>query len=445
MTGVGVISRWVDPETNYRLWRMSGPMIIANIAVPLRGAVDTAVVGHLPEPYFLVAVATGTTVFNFIFFGFNCLRMGTTAPTAQAAGAGESGEVRAILWRARSLGVLISAVLLSLQLPVIDFALWMISASSEAETHARTFFLIRIWAMPAALATYAAVGWLYGLEDARSPLALQITINVINIGLDFIFVFGFGWGVAGVAAAGLIADFVGLAIAAVVVYRRLRSIRGQTERKRIFHIARMRRMLAINRDIFLRTFCVVSASAIFIAHSAELGDLEAAANQILLNFLMFTSFGIDGLAFAAEALIGEAVGRRSVSKFRITVRTVLFWTAIFAVVNAVIYFLFGMTIGRLMTNIESVRRTAEVYIWWSIAMPLISSWAFSFDGIFIGATRTIILRNSMFLAFGVFLLVVFGVSPLTGNHSLWLAFFFFLALRGGILAACYPALRRSLD
>ena len=438
------VSRWVDAETNRRLWRMSGPMVLANIAIPLRGAVDTAVVGHLSEPYFLVAVATGTTIFNFIFFGFNCLRMGTTAPTAQAAGAGDIGEVRSILWRALCLSALISIVLLAMQLPIIDLALWMISASAEAETHARSFFLIRVWAMPAALATYAIVGWLYGLEDAKVPLALQVITNVINIALDFLFVFGFGWGVAGVAAAGLIADLVGLVIAAFVIFRRLKLLGVKTDAKRVFDIPRMRRMLAINRDIFLRTFCVVSTSAIFIARSAELGDLEAATNQILLNFLMFTSFGIDGLAFAAEALIGEAIGRGNVSRFRIATRAVLFWTAVFAVLNATIYLLFGMSIVRLMTDIETVRRTAEAYVWWSIAMPLVSSWAFSFDGIFIGATRTRTLRNSMFAAFAVFLIFAFGLSPQLGNHGLWLAFFLFLTLRGGILAVLYPALRRSL-
>jgi MATE family multidrug resistance protein len=434
----------LDPETNRRLWRMSGPMILANVAIPLRGAVDTAVVGHLSEPYFLVAVATGMTIFNFIFFGFNCLRMGTTAPTAQAAGAGDHTEVRAILWRALVLSVLISSGLLLLQLPIIDAALWMISASAEAESHARTFFLIRIWAMPAALATYAVIGWLYGLEDARVPLVLQIATNGINIGLDFLFVFGFGWGVAGVAAAGLIADFAGLAIAAFVIHRRLRQLGGASPWSRVMDTGRMRRMLAINRDIFLRTLCVVSVSAIFIAKSAELGDLEAAANQILLNFLMFTSFGIDGLAFAAEALIGEAVGRRDRYRFRIAVRAVLCWTFVFGVLNALIYWVFGLQIVYLMTDIETVRRMAEDYIAWSIAMPIVSSWAFTFDGIFIGATRTKTLRNSMFVAFGVFLVMVFAGPPELGNDRLWLGFFLFLTLRGTILASLYPRLQRSL-
>ena len=445
MTGAPAMSRWVDPDTNRRLWRMSGPMILANVAVPMRGAVDTAMVGHLAEPYFLVAVATGTTIFNFIFFAFNCLRMGTTAPTAQAVGAGDHVEVRAILWRALLLSALISTSLLALQLPIVDVALWMIPASVEAEAHARTFFLIRIWAMPAALATYAFVGWLFGLEDARMPLVLQIVTNLINIALDFLFVFGFEWGVAGVAAAGLIADFAGLAIAIVVISRRLKRFDGATTWAQVADGARMRRMLAINRDIFMRTFCVVSTSAIFIARSAELGDLEAAANQILLNFLMFTSFGMDGIAFAAEALIGEAIGRGNLDRFRTAVRTVLVWTAAFAVVNVLIYWLFGLRIVYLMTDIETVRQTAETYLVWSIAMPIVSSWAFSFDGIFIGATRTKTLRNTMFVAFATFLLIVFGPYAELNNHLLWVAFFIFLTMRGALLAACYPRLRSSLE
>lgn len=444
MIGLHAPSRWLDPDVNRRLWRMSGPMILANVAVPLRGAVDTAVVGHLPEPYYLVAVATGMTIFNFIFFGFNCLRMGTTAPTAQAAGRGDDTEVRSILWRALFLSSLVSATLLALQLPIIDTALWLISASPEAEAEARTFFMIRIWAMPAALATYAVVGWLYGLEDARVPLLLQVCTNLINIALDFLFVFGFGWSVAGVAAAGLIADFAGLAIAAFVIFRRLRRLSGATSWSRVIYGPLLRRMLAINRDIFLRTFCVVSTSAIFIARSAELGDLEAAANQILLNFLMFTSFGIDGLAFAAEALIGEAIGRRDMRRFRIAVHAVLFWTAVFAVLNFLLYWAFGLSIVHLMTDIEAVRETAALYISWSIAMPVVSSWAFTFDGIFIGATRTRTLRNSMFVAFAGFLVVSSWYSTEEGNHVLWLAFFLFLTLRGAILAGLYPGLRRSL-
>jgi MATE family multidrug resistance protein len=204
-------------------------------------------------------------------------------------------------------------------------------------------------------------------------------------------------------------------------------------------------MLVINRDIFLRTLCVISTTAIFIARSAGLGDLEAAANQILLNFVMFTSFGMDGIAFSAEALIGEAIGRRNLQQFRKVVRTVLVWTAILALLNVLIYLLFGLRIVYLMTDLEMVRRIAETYLIWSIMMPLVSSWAFSFDGIFIGATRTKTMRNTMFLAFAVFLSIVFLPFYELNNHFLWLAFFMFLTVRGGLLVACYPRLQRSLE
>ena len=394
---------------------------------------------------FLVAVAAGSTIFNFIFFAFNCLRMGTTAPTAQAFGAGNHAEVRAILWRALLLSSLISVSLLAMQLPIIDVALWMVPASIEAETHARTYFLIRIWGMPAALATYAFVGWLYGLEEARLPLFIQIVTNLINILLDFIFVFGFAWGVAGIAAAGLIADLAGLVIVVFVISRQLKRFKGITDWTLVLDVMRVVQMLVINRDIFLRTLCVISTTAIFIARSAGLGDLEAAANQILLNFVMFTSFGMDGIAFSAEALIGEAIGRRNFQQFRKVVRTVLVWTAILALLNVLIYSLFGLRIVYLMTDLEMVRRIAETYLIWSIMMPLVSSWAFSFDGIFIGATRTKTMRNTMFLAFAVFLSFVFGPFYELNNHFLWLAFFMFLTVRGGLLVAFYPRLQRSLE
>ena len=355
------------------------------------------------------------------------------------------GSPRHFVARALLLSALISTSLLALQLPIVDVALWMIPASAEAEAHARTFFLIRIWAMPAALATYAFVGWLYGLEDARIPLVLQIVTNLINIALDFLFVFGFEWGVAGVAAAGLVADFAGLAIAIVVISRRLKRFDGATTWAQVADGARMRRMLAINRDIFMRTFCVVSTSAIFIARSAELGDLEAAANQILLNFLMFTSFGMDGIAFAAEALIGGDRSRqfgplphRRPNRLGLDGR-----------------FRGGECLDLLAVRIadrlfddgyrDGSPNGGDLPRMVDCDANRIVFWAFSFDGIFIGATRTKTLRNTMFVAFAAFLLIVFGPFAELNNHLLWLAFFIFLTMRGALLAACYPRLRSSLE
>src|SRR5690349_18965345 len=205
-----------------QLWAMAGPIILANVSVPLLGAVDTAVVGHLPEVYYIGAVAIGAMLFNFIYHLFNCLRMGTTGPTAQARGAGAYGEVRAMIGRALLLAGVIGATVIALQLPIIGFAFWLIDASPEVKHYAREYFLIRVWAMPAVLCTYAIIGWFYGLENARTPLVIQIFTNALNIVLAFLFVFGYGWGVAGVAAATLVAEYAGFVLGAWYVRLALR-------------------------------------------------------------------------------------------------------------------------------------------------------------------------------------------------------------------------------
>src|SRR3712207_3604671 len=195
-----------------QLWAMAGPIILANISVPLLGAVDTAVVGHLLEVYYIGAVAIGAMLFNFIYHLFNCLRMGTTGPTAQARGAGDYAEVRSMIGRALLLAAVIGAAVVALQVPIISFAFWLIDASAEVKHYAREYFLIRVWSMPAVLCTYAIIGWFYGLENARTPLVLQIFTNALNIALAFLFVFGYGWGVPGVAAATLISEYAGFVL-----------------------------------------------------------------------------------------------------------------------------------------------------------------------------------------------------------------------------------------
>lgn len=437
-------SGWLDRDTNRRVWRMAGPIILSNISVPLLGAVDTAVVGHLSEAYYLGAVAAGAMIFNFIYFGFNCLRMGTTGPTAQAVGAGDSGEVRAILGRALFLAGVIAAGLVLLQWPIAEIAFRLIGASHDVESHGRTYFLIRVWAIPAVLGTYVIIGWFYGLEDARIPLVIQIATNGLNMVLDFAFVYGFGWDVAGVAGASVIAEYAGLALGLSLVVRRLRRLPEPLQPPRILDVDRLYRMVAINRDIFFRTICVVSTLAIFIGQSAGLGDVTLAANQVLVNFLQVTAFAVDGFAHAAEALIGEAIGRRTRAGFGRAVRAVLVWTAIIGALNVAIYWLVGDAIIRLLTGIEEVRALARAFLPWAVFMPAVSAWAFTFDGIFLGATRTRAMRNTMFLAFGCFLATVFWVTPSLGNTGLWLAYAVFLSVRGIGLAAVYPSLRRSI-
>jgi MATE family multidrug resistance protein len=422
---------------------MAGPIILANISVPLLGAVDTAVVGHLPEVYYIGAVAIGAMLFTYIYHLFNCLRMGTTGPTAQARGAGDYAEVRAMIGRALLLAAAIGGVLIALQLPILAFAFWLIDASPEVERYARQYFVIRIWSMPAVLAGYAIIGWYYGLRNVRTPLIVQIVGNTLNILLDFLFVFGFGWGVAGVAVASVIASYAGLLLGLFYVWRTMRTLPGSGH-ARLLDRDRLIRMVSINGDIVLRTFCVVSVLGLFMAKSAELGDVTLAANQVLHNFLVFTSFGLDGFAHAAEAILGEAVGRRDRTSFRGAMRIVFIWAALVGALNLAIYAVAGHGIIALMTSIPEVRAAAADYLLWPIIMPLISVWAYTYDGVYLAATRTTIMRNTVIVSFAAFAILLYTLMPVYGNSGIWIAITTFLGLRGVLLHLFFPRVLRMI-
>ena len=427
-----------------RVWRMAGPIILSNVSVPLLGAVDTAVVGHLQHAYYIGAVGVGAVIFSFIFFIFNFLRMGTTAPTAQAVGAEDWAEVRAMLGRAWFLALAIGGGLILLQLPIVTIAFWIVEASGQVETLAERYFLIRIWAAPAALSTYAIIGWFYGMQQARIPLILQVGINVVNILLDLLFVFGLGWGVEGVAAASLIAEYAGMVAAIYFVLRHLKRLPPAQGYVHVFHLVKIKEIFTFNGYIFLRTLCVVSGSAIFMTQGAKLGDVPLAANHVLYNFMLITSFGLDGLANAAEALIGQATGSRDRKSFDQAVRAVLLWSGVVGVINFLIYWLFGAAIVALLTDIVAVRVAAAEYLPWAIVMPLISVWAYTFDGIFLGARRARTMLACMVFSFVVYMAAMFTLLPTYDNHALWLALNAFLGLRGLTLMLCYPRLRREL-
>jgi multidrug resistance protein, MATE family len=423
---------------------MAGPIILANISVPLLGAVDTAVVGHLPEVYYIGAVAIGAMLFNFIYHLFNCLRMGTTGPTAQARGAGDYGEVRAMIGRALLLGAVIGAAVVALQLPIISFAFWLIDASAEVKHYAREYFLIRVWSMPAVLCTYAIIGWFYGLENARTPLVLQIFTNALNIALAFLFVFGYGWGVAGVAAATLVSEYAGFILGAWYMRRALGSLSHDSHRTRLLDRAKLLRMLSINTDIVVRTLCVVSVLAFFMAKSAELGDVTLAANQVLHHFLIFTSFALDGVAHAAEAILGEAFGQRNREAFRRAMRVVFLWAGVVGLINVAIYAAFGRGIIALLTSIPEVRAAAAAYLLWPVLIPLVSVWAYTYDGVYLAATHTKAMRNAVIASFGVFLVLLYTLMPLYGNTGLWVAVAAFLGGRALLLHLLFPKLMRGL-
>lgn len=434
-------------STHRQVWAMAWPIILGNITVPLLGAVDTAVVGHLPEPYYIGAVAIGAMLFNYIYHLFNCLRMGTTGPTAQARGAGDHAEVRMMIARALLLAGVLGAAVIALQLPIIRFALWLINASTQVEHYAREYFLIRVWAMPAVLGSYAIMGWLYGLRNVRTPLLIQVFVNILNIVLALLFVFVFHWDVPGVAAASLIAEYAGLLLGLYSVWRALRELpRENSSGKptRLLDPVQLKRMVAINGDIVLRTVCVVSVLGFFMAKSAELGDVQLAANQVLHHFLIFTSYALDGVAYAAEAILGESVGRRDRAAFLRDKHVVFLWSGVVGVINITIYAVAGPAIIALMTSIPEVRAAAANYLWWPVLMPLASVWAYTYDGVYLAATRTRIMRNTVMASFVLFLIVLYTLMPLIGNAGLWIAVMGFLAGRGVLLHVFFPRVLRTI-
>ena len=434
----------MDARTlNRRVWQLTGPIMFANLSVPLLGAVDTAVMGHLPEAFYLGAVAVGATIVHFIFWGFGFLRMGTAGLAAQAYGARNGLEIRVVLARAGLLGVGLGALLLLLQWPIARIGLALFEASDQVEDLAETYFFIRIWSAPAVFVNYAIVGWFIGVQNTRAVMILQVFMNGLNIILDLWFVLGLEWDVAGVAAATVIAEFTALALGVLMVRRELRRIPGSWQGMNLRDADKIRQLVAVNRDIFIRTACLMFAFAFFTARGAKLGDNTLAANAVLLQFQQFLSFGLDGFAHAAEALVGGAVGARDRRTLRLAVKICGLWAAIIAAAYTLVYAIGGPVIIGWLTDLEAVRALSGEFLIWVIISPIISVWSFTLDGVFIGATRTAEMRNGMIISLAIYLAAVFALQPVLGNHGLWLAFTIFMAARAVTLAVVYPNVERA--
>lgn len=424
--------------------KMAAPIILANLSVPLLGFVDTAVMGHLPHAYFLGAVAIGATIMQFIYWGFGFLRMGTTGLTAQAYGANQSAEVRLNFQRAALLALIIGLLLWLLKSHIIDFSLYLFEASRDVEDLARTYFNIRIWSAPAALINYCLIGWFIGVQQTRIILILQVWMNLINIILDLIFVVGFSWGVEGVALATVIAE-VSAASLGIYFYLKKTGKDGIIiDYAKLLNSSKLQRMIAINLNIFLRTFCLIFAFAYFTSEAAKFGDNTLAANAILLQFIHFLSFGLDGFAQAAETLIGGALGERNRNKYRMTVKVTMTWALGISLIYTIFYWLFGSWMIDLFTNNESVRVIANQFLIWVIILPFIAVWAYMLDGIFIGATRSADMRNGMAIALAIFIVSIFILKSASGYQGLWISLIIFMGARGITLGFTFPNIEKSL-
>jgi MATE family multidrug resistance protein len=398
--------------------------------VPLLGMVDTGVTGHLGSPVYLGAVAIGATVFGFLYTGVNFLRMGTTGIAAQRYGAGDYDGLRASLGQALIVALLIALVLLALQVPLGRFAVHLIGAEPAVEAYALEYFSIRIWSAPGTLANFVLVGWFLGLQNARVPLLIFLTVNITNIILDLWFVLGLGLKVDGVALASVIAEYAGLAIALFFAARALRTHPGHWPLAQLFKARTYAAFFEINSNLLVRTLALMFAFAFLTAQGARLGGVILAANAVLMNLQHLTAFALDGFAHAAEALVGKAVGERRRDVLQHSVRLALKWSLIFAAGFSLLYIVIGPLLIRVLTDLPEVRSAARQFLPWLIVSPLISAWSFLYDGVYVGATRAREMRKLMLISTFVVFVPAWYLLQGFGNHGLWLAFILFMASRG---------------
>ena len=405
-------------------------MILSNVSVPLLGLVDTGVVGHLDSEVYIGAVAIGGTIFSFLYMGMNFLRMGTTGIAAQRFGAQDNDGLRVSLGQAIIVALLIAATVMALQWPVAQLSMYLLGAEGALQANSLEYFYIRIWSAPGTLANFVMIGWFLGLQNARVPLLIFLTINLTNIALDLLFVIVLGMKVDGVALASVIAEYSGLAVALFFASRELRRHTGHWPVAKLVRIREYGAFFAVNANLFIRTMALMFTIAFVTAQSARMGGLILAANAILQQFQNLTAFGLDGFAHAAEALVGKAIGQKRRDVLEKSVKLCLKWSLIFAVAFSVFYFVAGPLLIKIVTDLPDVRETTMRYLPWMIVSPLVSVWSFLYDGVYVGATRAREMRNIMvFSAFAVFIPAWYLLQPL-GNDGLWLAFMLFLGSRG---------------
>lgn len=402
-----------------RLLKIALPVVISNATVPILGAVDTGVVGQMGQAAPIAAVGLGAVVLSTLYWVFGFLRMGTTGLAAQAHGAGDMAERGAVLMRALLVAGAAGLVLILTQTLLIRAALALAPAGDGVEALARDYLAIRIWGAPATIAAYAITGWLVAVERTRAMLVLQFWINGVNVVLDVWFVLGLGWGVAGVAWATLIAEWSGIALGLWLCRDGLLPV-WHAARARLGDAVALRRMVAVNRDILIRSVLLQLSFTSFVFLGARQGEVTLAANHVLLQFLAIMAYALDGIAFAAETLVGQAVGARAAGQARAAARLAMLWGLAGGVLLAAVFALAGPWLIDLMTTAPDVRATARAYLPWLAIAPVIGVICYIFDGIFIGATLGAEMRRTMLQSTAVYALALLAFAPL-GNHGLWAA------------------------
>jgi MATE family multidrug resistance protein len=433
-----------DSISHRRVLKIAIPIVLANATVPLLGIVDTGVVGQLGNAAPIGAVGIGAIIISAIYWIFGFLRMGTTGLTSQARGAGDQDEVAALLMRALLTGAAGGLLMILLQVPVFWAAFQMSPASGEVEDLARGYMAIRVYSAPAAIAIFGITGWLIAMERTRTVLLLQLWMNGLNVVLDLWFVLGLDWGVNGVALATFIAEWSGLALGLILCRPGLANGAWKNW-ARVFDMPRLRRMFSVNSDILIRSVLLQAAFMSFLFLGAGLDDVTLAANQVLLQFLHITAYALDGFAFAAEVLVGQALGAKTRPALRRAAILTSLWGGVIVVVLALGFYLLGDQVIDRITTSESVRSMARLYLPWIIIAPVLGIASWMLDGIFIGATRTRNMRSAMLQSTLIYALSGWWLLPRYENHGLWAALMIFFVARALTLARHYPSLEAAAD
>jgi len=432
------------PVTHARVLRIAVPVVLANISVPILGAVDTGVVGQLGEAVPIGAVGIGAVILTAIYWMFGFLRMGTAGLTAQAHGAGDGAEVAALLTRVLMIGFAAGVGLILLQGPLFYAAFLVSPATPEVETLAARYMQIRVWSAPAAIALFGIMGWLIAQERTRELLVVQVLMNLVNIVLDFLFVLGLDWGVEGVAFATFLAEWLGLGLGLWFCRTAFRQPAWR-DWPRVFDRVRLARMTQVNTDILIRSLLLEAIVVSFMFFGAGFGNVTLAANQVLVQFLHISAFALDGFAFGAESLVGQALGAKNRAALRRSAAVTSIWGGVMALAMAAVFLVAGGAIIDVMAKDPEVQAAARAYLPWMVAAPLLGWAPWMLDGIFIGATATREMRNTTALAVVLYLGALALLMPPFANHGLWIAYLLSYVARGVGLGLRYPALEATAD
>jgi MATE family multidrug resistance protein len=423
---------------NREILKLALPNIVSNITIPLLGLIDLALMGHLGSEVYIGAISLGGVIFNFIYWGFGFLRMSTSGFTAQAFGDNNQKESITILIRALLVAGAISALILLLQAPIAWASFKIIGGSGEVETLASEYFRIRVWAAPAALSLFVFSGWFLGMQNARYPMIIAISVNVVNILLSAFFVFVLNMKSEGVALGTALSQYVGLAIAAVLLLKKYRPLLSEISKQGVFNVKILTNFFKVNSDIFIRSFCIILVFTFFTSKSASINDTILAVNSLLIQLLLFFSFFIDGFAFAGEAMVGKYVGARKPLHLKKVVKLLFYWGAGLALVFTLIYIPGVQLILQLLTSQTDVIQSARPFLFWVILIPFASFSSFIWDGVYIGATASKAMRNTLLAStFLVFAPVYYFLNPVWENHALWLGMILFMLSRGVIQTFLY--------